>query len=623
MRSPRQLKDEPITLYEIDRGHISDVYEQEEEDSFRSSQFNAVVPLEFLQKHSHSLVWGGGSGKVDIPQSRFNSLRDMGKELFKLEKGSADTFLIRNVPIYKCHGDTRKRGHVSDRGFLDRICRNFYQTKHTTENLFGNGGFAWLPKWHIGHTPSNPDWPEKSSVGLIDNVYRVEDFLFGDIVGLDKSSADEIIAGRWPDRSAEIDTKRARLLSVAALGYRTPHFGLPQMRSEHLREQYRALVEKHSFSDEIVKDVFLREDFEMPCEVKSDKQRKAMHAAAKGKSTLGIPKRVGEEFVTKEKLSVEDVAKFFLRCEHEDGLREKFEAAKDEQIQKHFDMMGAAPQGQDLQGLIMQVIQQLMMKKQNTESNNPYQMNVSDALDFEATMHHSGGDQGFEEEGTDVAGTDDTGIRKGKKSGDSGVTKTGDPSESEEGGKGNTKTISSKGEMVEKGIAMDIDRIRHSFVNGNEEQRQAAMVDALDLMANMTTLVDRQTNAIRGLDLDRAKERLARRKEHFKNVLANLFSEGCAVVSSQDAIEKNLGILLDMNDRQADDFIDVLKNSPKLPHTKRYRADEVVRHDADVDRERNRAEFNEGPGKFLKDKMHMTLEDFQILNEFSGLQEQT
>jgi len=108
-----------------------------------------------------------------------------------------------------------------------------------------------------------------------------------------------------------------------------------------------------------------------------------------------------------------------------------------------------------------------------------------------------------------------------------------------------------------------------------------------------------------------------------RNVLANLFSEGCAVVSSQDAIEKNLGILLDMNDRQADDFIDVLKNSPKLPHTKRYRADEVVRHDADVDRERNRAEFNEGPGKFLKDKMHMTLEDFQILNEFSGLQEQT
>lgn len=30
---------------------------------------------------------------------------------------------------------------------------------------------------------------------------------------------------------------------------------------------------------------------------KSEKQRRAMHAAAKGKSTLGIPKSVGREYV--------------------------------------------------------------------------------------------------------------------------------------------------------------------------------------------------------------------------------------------------------------------------------------------------------------------------------------
>jgi hypothetical protein len=37
-----------------------------------------------------------------------------------------------------------------------------------------------------------------------------------------------------------------------------------------------------------------QEDYEMP--VVSENQRRAMHAAAKGKSTIGIPKKVGREF---------------------------------------------------------------------------------------------------------------------------------------------------------------------------------------------------------------------------------------------------------------------------------------------------------------------------------------
>ena len=35
--------------------------------------------------------------------------------------------------------------------------------------------------------------------------------------------------------------------------------------------------------------------------MKSQAQRKAMHAAAKGKSTLGIPRKVGKEFVKADK----------------------------------------------------------------------------------------------------------------------------------------------------------------------------------------------------------------------------------------------------------------------------------------------------------------------------------
>jgi hypothetical protein len=34
---------------------------------------------------------------------------------------------------------------------------------------------------------------------------------------------------------------------------------------------------------------------------RSEQQRKAMHAAASGKSTLGIPKSVGKEFVDADK----------------------------------------------------------------------------------------------------------------------------------------------------------------------------------------------------------------------------------------------------------------------------------------------------------------------------------
>jgi hypothetical protein len=35
--------------------------------------------------------------------------------------------------------------------------------------------------------------------------------------------------------------------------------------------------------------------------MKSEAQRKAMHAAASGKSTLGIPKKVGKEFAASDK----------------------------------------------------------------------------------------------------------------------------------------------------------------------------------------------------------------------------------------------------------------------------------------------------------------------------------
>lgn len=43
-----------------------------------------------------------------------------------------------------------------------------------------------------------------------------------------------------------------------------------------------------------------KEGFE-PMPPVSEKQRKAMHAAASGKSTIGIPKKVAQEFVKADK----------------------------------------------------------------------------------------------------------------------------------------------------------------------------------------------------------------------------------------------------------------------------------------------------------------------------------
>jgi len=534
------------TVYEIKDGLVIDLYE-EDGDRFTSVNSKITAPLDYIQKHAKGLVFGDDTVRdCQIPKARFQSLKETGKHLFQLLTQGKDTFTIKNVPLYKAHGDTRRRGYVTDRNFLDRIVKNFYQIKDTTSDLFGSDKNAWLPKWHYGHTPDDSDLPERSCAGAIDNLFRVGDFLFGDIIGLSKDAAETLIAGKYPDRSAEIDLRRGRLLSVAALGFRTPHFSLPRMNTENLRSQYRELVSKHAFVDDIDRHVTLKEDFD-----------------------FGV--------TNMNEINNKDYAKFFLTMEHNPELREKFEAMKDEAIQKHMGMpmggqgMGMAqrtpPQGQDLQSIIQQVMQMLMSQKMNTDSNSPYQNNSSDVLDFESTFHHSAStdnDVPMNEEGTAEKTSDSSGMVKG--SGGTAV-KSSDGTPAKEGG--NDKTIDSGGSLVSKNIARITNRAKHAFKQGDEGERDAALGDLFEHVTGLGDLVERQNIALHNINGERLKEKNARREEAFRNELKTLWTKQSSAVSNEEVMKHHLEMLVDLDDAKAEKYMSILREAPTLVPTRR------------------------------------------------------
>lgn len=545
-------------LYELDNGRVCDVYKKVKNSPgvFKSSKFGTRASLSWLRKHNLPLVFGGGESDFSVPKSKFRTTRDIGPALFSLEEGPGGTFIVRNVPIYKTHGDTRKSGHVSDQKFLDRMVKNFYQVKAATGELFGNEGFAWLPKWHYGHTPSDGDLPEQSCAGFIDNLQRVDDFLIGDIVGLDKSAAEKLVRGEFPDRSAEVDIRRGRLLSVAALGFRSPHFGLPSMRPELLKDKWNDLIGKHSFSKEISNVLLTREDLSMK---------------------------------TKEKIAPDAALKFLLALQTDEALSDKFEALKDQAIQKHFDMTGMQPQGPDLNQIILQLMQQMMTQKQNTDSNSPYNMNVSDVLDLESGAHHANEDQGWQEEGTGVAGSDDLNIRKGKTSRDEGVDEKGSPTGSANEGSADTAEIDSEGSIVKNTLEIE-KKWKKSLTSGNDEQVNAAVTDIMKNFGAMASFVEKQGDAIKELQKQRASERLARRKEHIKNRLVGMFERGVAAVSSQKLVDKHLKRALNMSETESEEYLNDLDSTPVMKHTRGVNPQDVIKNadlSADAEKEYN------------------------------------
>lgn len=521
-----------------------------------------------LEKHAGNLLIGATADScMDVPPARFRTLQEAGKNLFKVELGPAGTYTIRNVPLYKTHGDTRRSGHSSDRAFIDRMVRNFWQTKHSTKRLFGDDSFAWLPKYHIGHTPADPDAFERCSTGFVDNCFRVEDFLFGDLVGLSKEALEEFKDGRYPDRSAEVDTKRARLLSVAALGFRTPHFGLPQMRPEHLRQQFDALVSKHRREGEIDYFLLTPEEF---------------------RDMTGTKKN-GKKVV---KFSKEQVADFLMKCQLDDELNEQFETAKSKAIQKHMDMAGAAPSGGGLMQIIQQVLQQMMTQKQNSEpSTSAYgmpgaapQMNASENLDFESDSHHTqDADDDLEEEGTEEAGPDDMGIRKGKGKDDRPIdARTGDAETSEGGESRDGDIVTVKGE-VKKHIASIKNRIKHTLSrvqdSGLRDQIEACFGDVTGALETQSGLLMRQGKALQNLERDNSRQRHARRTAQFTQRLTSMMEEGNAAVNTQDRMQHHLELLEDLNDEQAEKYLANLEGTPSIVSAKR-----ISRHQAIVDR---------------------------------------
>ncbi|HOP33365.1 MAG TPA: hypothetical protein PKU94_08315 [Candidatus Hydrothermia bacterium] len=553
-------------LYEIRNGYVADIWEQTEGDLFRSSRDkHSLASYSLLKRMKNSgFVFGGapaasqGSGQQSpVPAPRFSSLKEAAKHLFSIEPYGEDQFLIRNVPIYKTHGDTRGNKHVSDRKFLDRMVKNFYATLEATKNLFGDSSYAWLPKFHIGHTPNNPDLPERPNAGFWKELFRVEDFLFGDLV-VDKNGMESLLSGNYPDRSAEVDIKRGRLLSVAALGFRTPHFALPQMRPDVLRKKYKELIQKHAFSDSIRHFITLGEELPMAKTKTKSRQR--------------------------ETLSPSVVARFFMSLQCNEELNEKYEALKDELIQKHMEKNGGtAPNMADLQQIIMQVIQQMMSQQMNQAppagaGPGGMMFNSSDALDFESSVHHGASDQDLNEEGTDVAGEGDpAGLRKVKRSDDTDVDDMGYPTETEDDVEGDNDIVTTDGKVKSRNdLELDTDEVVKNALKdipGDfRKQIEPVIKKVTAPLKQLGQIINRQHHAIKSLQAQAEKSKFEKREAVYRSRLMSMFQAGNAAVNSKERLEKHLKFALKLEEKEANEYLANLEEIPPLSGSK------IVRH---------------------------------------------
>lgn len=581
-------------LYLLKHGHASALYEPlENSDVYvNSNDPTDKISLGFIEKNRlGNFVGGFDVTGVKVPDPRFIELSSVTPEMFRIVP-DADLFNILNVPLYKTHGDTRKNGHVSDAAFLDRMVRNHYTTKEATKHLFGTDAFAWLPKFHLGHTPNNPDLPERECIAFIDNLYRVGDFLFGDIQGLSKNDLQLITSGRYPDRSAEVDIKRARLLSVAALGFRTPHFGLPQMNPRRMRSQYEKLVQKHLFSD-VIHMTFRKEDFPMP----------------KGKSKNSKAEVKG--------LSAVDAAKFFALTQTDSEFNEAFESAKDEAIAKYMGLSGGMmPMGPDLGQIIQQIMTQMMMQKMNpgmggggmgagadpNGNGGGYQNNASDVLDFESIMHNVTSEEfDFDEEGTGEAGPDDFGLRKGSTKGDHPVDKTvGTPSTSDNSSDDDTKIIDSTGDVTERSLLQAQDVVKNAIKKIPEKSRsevEGVFKGMLNLVDELSKHVQAQGEALKNLNSANEQNKKNARRTRYQSALEACFKEGNAAVNSKEKIKNHLDLLMSLPEDAAEKYMANIKDTPSLTErngTQRFgKGDLVGPEKSESFIEKSRAEYNE------------------------------
>lgn len=561
------------TIYEVSgSGSLIDILESEDDEIFQSVRRKGYsLPIDFIARHKGAFV-AYSEGEAEVPSARFSDLRQAGKHLFEIQKEKNGTYTIKNVPIYKAHPDTRKYGVNINRSFIDRMVKNFYSTVNATAQLFGSKEFSWRPKLHYGHTPNDDDAPERNNVAFIDNLYRVEDFLFGDYIGLDKHTLDELISGKYPDRSAEVDLRRARLLSVAALGFRTPHFALPQMTPQQLRHRYLAAVSKNSAGiKEIEHHILLEKDFEMA-----------------GKTAVKKAKNSQVEF----DLTPEIITKFFMKKDTDEALQQAF----DEAVSKHCDMFGAMPQG----GGILQIIQQLMQQMASRSMNQPAgmagqsqggsggqqgqqegygkSMNASDLLDLEVAHHSADGDNEMEEEGTEESDQDGA-------SEDASVDDDGTPAVE---GK-DEDTVSTSGTVTKQKFGASIERVKHSISRIKDvhlrDQLSAVMNEMHGTVESLADLVDVQHAGITKLTKEFQVQKNARRKSEYNARLERMFSNQNPNVANQQMISKHLKFALTLSEEAGKTYLDNLEEAAASAPRRVVSKNEVIdREDDESDR---------------------------------------
>jgi hypothetical protein len=174
---------------------------------------------------------------------------------------------------------------------------------------------------------------------------------------------------------------------------------------------------------------------------------------------------------------------------------------------------------------------------------------------------------------------------------------------------------------VQQSVLKSVDRLRHSLDSRSSEQKDAAFNEITKHMGEMASVIDRQTKAIHNLDAERAKEKLARRREIFRNRLVDLFTEGNSLVGSKDQVEKHLGLLLELNESQAERHFEIIEAAPKMQNTKRFRPDEIIRNTDSSDESVMKHRFESDENKFAREKLGMNYDEFELLDRWADLQE--
>ncbi len=559
---------------------------------------------------------------------RFDSFAEASRHMFDIvPEGGVDgtsRFGVLNVPIMKTY--TSRDTHC-DEAYLDRMVANFHMPIQATAHLAGGGShggsvadkFGFRPKVHLHHTTDDPGGFKPEVVGHIQDMYRAGPFIMADLGGLDSHSLGKLRAGKYPDRSPEVDPKRGRILSVALLGAECPHFAFPQMRHFGFRDE----VQKHGSTEPRVYHRF------------------------KGDELMNI-------------YTPFSVLDRFRRLPEGDPKRKQFEAL----LHEHMQGMQASPPQPDMGGgagvmggteqmeaMIRKVVMQMQADRFNTTPTpaspqgagapmysmapaasgmvpgatgatgaavptpQHFSRAVDEILDLEDNYSHhasSGVDPDELEPGTKVetSAESPTEPMPGPQAGDAGVTQRGQPSSAEPKDRGVDEYNDQADEsgLTKNDLEVATRTVRHAMESSSVDDQTSAALDVLvrgqEKISRHFNLLVRANKVLNGRVAEQSNE-IERRKQlerhqGIRSKLTRMRLEGYVSVGDEPSVERHAGLIGSMTPEQESVYFENIRLGGKVRPGERVRfvgssdsspqspiAESVERHRAELEGDRD------------------------------------